>query len=227
MSEQVAKPTALDYATEIAREIQSIVSGSIVTVVNPTTIQIDNGGIISSVRVRDARKGSFADVKITHGGKSKYEDTGAKVVGDSYVYKEQIVANIKEKAIKDIANESTAWDINNISEAYADQHNAVRIHEHPSIHWARAFNANGKVGISVEVQTPNGEQWIAFKKSHAKDTVKVSPAPVIPSGKIIFKIISEEDVDFIIERDNVSIQGTIAQVDKVIARITGNPFSDW
>ncbi len=227
MSEQQVKPTALDYATEIAREIQTIVVGSITTVVNPTTIQIDNGGIISSVRVRDARKGSMADVKITHGGKSKYEDTGAKVVGDAWVREDKgIHVGIKEKAIKEIASESTEWDINNISEAHADQHNAVRIHEHPSLHWSRAYNANGKIGISVEVQTPNAEQWEAFKKSHAKDN-KVSPAPVIPSGKIIFKIISESDIDFEIESDRVSIRGTIEQVNKVIDRITGNPFTDW
>jgi hypothetical protein len=219
MSEQQVKPTALDYATEIAREIQTIVVGSITTVVNPTTIQIDNGGIISSVRVRDARKGSVADVKVTHGGKSKYEDTGAKVVGDSYVYKGQIVANIKEKAIKDIANNSTEWDINNISEGHVDQHNQTRIHEHPTIHWARAFNANGKIGISVELATPNAEQWEALKKD--------SKGKAVPSGKIVFKIISESDIDFDIEHDRLSIQGTIEQVDKVLARITGNPFDTW
>ena len=225
MSEQVTKVEMIDYATEIAREIQSIVSGSTVTVVNPTTIQIDNGGIISSVRVREARKGSLADVKVTHGGKSQYEDTGAKVVGESYTYKGQVVANIKEKAIKEIANQSTDWDIYNISEAHVDDHNRNRIHEHPSIHWSSRYNANGKVGISVEIQTPNAQQWEALKKENGKSDI--TPAPVIPSGKIVFKIISEEDVDFDIEHDRVSIQGTIAQVDKVIARITGNPFSDW
>jgi len=222
MSEQIVRP---DYATAIKCEIGHILPTAIIDVINPTTIQINLDGVISSVRVRDARKGSFADVKVTHGGKSKYEDTGAKVVGDSYIYKDQVVANIKEKAIKEIASESTEWDIDNISEAHADQHNAVRIHSHPSIHWARGHNADGKVGISVEIQTPNAKDWSALKKANGKSDI--SPAPVIPSGKIIFKIISEEDVDFNIDHDRVSIQGTIAQVDKVIARITGNPFSDW
>ncbi len=223
MSEQVEKVAMIDYATAIAREIQSIVSGSIVTVVNPTTIQIDNHGVISSVRVRESRKGSFADVKVTHGGKSKYEDTGAKVVGESYTYKDQVVANIKEKAIKEIASQSTEWDIMNISEAHADAHNNTTIHSHPSIHWARAHNANGKVGLSVELQAPNAKQWEALKIENAKSTTAT-----IPSGKIVFKIISESDIDFDIERESgVAIQGTIEQVDKVIARIMGNPFSDW
>lgn len=225
MSEQVAKPTALDYATEIAREIQSIVSGSTVTVVNPTTIQIDNGGIISALRIRDAKKGSYVDVKITHNGKSKYEDTGAKIVGEAVSTKSGILVTIKEKALKEIASESTDWDIYHISEAHVDEHNDGRIHSHPTIHWASRFNANGKVGISVEVQTPNAEKWEAMKKQHSKS--KITPAPVIPSGKIVFKIISESDVDFSIEHDRVSIQGTIAQVDKVLARITGNPFTEW
>lgn len=224
MSEQVVKP---NYAKAIAEEIQSIVSGSVVTVINDQTIQIDNGGIISAVRVRDARKGSFADVKVTHGGKSKYEDTGAKVVGDSYIYKDKVVANIKEKAIREIASQSSDWDINHISEGYADVFNTYgqKKVDHPSIHYFRPFNANGKVGISVDISTPNAEQWEAMKKANGKSDVH--PAPVIPSGKIVFKIISEEEVDFTIEHDEVNIQGTIAQVDKVIDRITGNPFSDW
>jgi len=223
MSEQVARP---NYATAIAKEIESIVSGSVVTVVSPTTIQIDNGGIISSVRVRDARKGSYADVKVTHGGKSMYEDTGAKVVGEAIKEQEgHVTVNIKEKAIKEIASQSTDWDIYHISEAHVDEHNRNRIHEHPSINWSRAYNANGKVGISVEIQTPNAEGWEGMKKSHAKES-----NAMIPSGKIVFKIISEEDVDFSIDgrsSDRVSVQGTITQVDKFIARITGNPFDTW
>ena len=103
MSEQIVKP---DYANAIAKEIEEVVSGSIATVINQNTIQIDNGGIISSVRVRDSRKGSMADVKVTHGGKSKYEDTGAKVVGEAWVREDKGVhVTIKEKAIKEIARD--------------------------------------------------------------------------------------------------------------------------
>ena len=220
MSEQVVRP---DYATAIAKDIESIVKGSVVTVINPTTIQIDNFGVISSVRVRDARKGSVADVKVTHGGKSKYEDTGAKVVGEAWVREDKGVhVSIKEKAIKEIASQSVDWDIMNISEAHADKHNYKTIHEHPTVHWARAHNANGVVGISVQLETPNAKEWESMKIANAKSTTAT-----IPSGKIVFKIISEEDVDFNIDNDRVSIQGTIAQVEKVIARIMGNPFSDW
>ncbi len=224
MSQTIQSP---DYATVIKCEIGHILPRHIVDVINPTTIQIvSEDGLVSSVRIRDARSGSACDVKVTHGGKSKYEDTGAKVVGEAFTDKDSKPwASIKEKAIKEIASQSTDWDIINISEAHADIHNAKRIHEHPSIHWARGHNADGKVGISVEIQTPNADQWSALKKANGKSDI--SPAPVIPSGKIIFKIISEEDVDFNIDHDRVSIQGTIAQVDKVIARITGNPFSDW
>jgi hypothetical protein len=226
MSEQIEKCEFIEYAKGVAKEIGEIIPSAKVEVINQNTIQIDNDGIISSVRVREVkRKGSYCDVKVTHGGKSKYEDNG-KVVGESWYSKKEnkgeVFVTIKEKAIKAIASESTSWDIDNISEAHADNHNHTRIHEHPTMHWSRSYNANGKVGISVEVQTPNTEQWEAMKKEHGKKTREA-----IPSGKIVFKIISESDVDFDIDNDRVSIQGTIEQVDKVIARIMGNPFTDW
>ena len=49
----------------------------------------------------------------------------------------------------------------------------------------------------------------------------------IPSGKTVFKIISESDVDFDISNNGVRVKGTVEQVNKVIDRIAGNPLSDW
>jgi hypothetical protein len=221
MSEQqVIKVSAGEIvAQEIERIIPSAKATPITADIGDNIIQIDNNGIISAVRIRaPKRSGTASDFKITHGGKSRYEDTG-KVIGD--VYSES--ANIKEKAIKEIVSQSTSWDIDVISECHADKHNYDKhARDHPSIGYARGFNANGEVGISVEISTPNAEQWEAMKKQHSK-----SSNATIPSGKIVFKIISQEDVDFDIRDGRVSIQGTIAQVDKVIARIIGNPFSEW
>lgn len=217
MSQQIQQ---VDFATSIANEIAEV-TGAKTTVINQRTIQIDNDGIISSVRVRDARSGSSVDMKITHGGKSIHEDVGAKIVGDAWTNKDgEVIVDIKEKVIKSITSESTEWDINNISQGHVDAHNHERIHTHPSMGWAGQHNANGEVGISVEIRTPNAEKWEEMKKEN--DTKST-----IPSGKTVFKIVSESDVDFDIDNDDFSIKGTIEQVDKVIARITGNPLVDW
>ena len=108
----------------------------------------------------------------------------------------------------------------NISTAKADEFNATEIRKHPSIGWATPHNEHGKVGISVDIRTPNAESWEAQKiDNRTKHT--------IPSGKTVFKIISESDVDFDISNNGVRVKGTIEQVNKVIDRIAGNPLSDW
>lgn len=220
----IQKPDFSEYAKTIAKEIEEVVPNAKATVINASTIQIDNDGIISSVRVREVqRKGSYADVKVTHGGKSKYEDNG-KVVGEAFASEGKITANIKEKAIKAIASESTSWDITNISEAISDNFNDWRednhAKDHPSIEYSYPYDANGKVGISVRVNVPNAEDWESVKKSNKTKFT-------IPSGKVVMKIISESDIDFKIDDDTVYIQGTVERVQKVIDRITGNPFTDW
>ena len=209
ISEQVK-----DTPTRVAEEISNI-TGATATVINARTIQIDNNGIISSVRVRDSKKGSSCISKITHGG--NWDDIGAKIVGD--VFSNGII-NIRSSTIKAIVSSSSSWDIANISTAKADEFNVTEICEHPSIVWATPHNENGKVGISVEIRTPNAESWEAQKiDNKTKHT--------IPSGKTVFKIISESDADFNISHDRVGVRGTIEQVNKVIDRIAGNPLSDW
>ena len=210
MSQQVS----ITDEQRVAEEISNI-TGATATVINARTIQIDNNGIISSVRIRDSKKGSSCISKITHGG--DWDDVGAKIVGDIFSNGN---INIRSSTIKAIVSSSSSWDIDNISTAKADEFNATKTRDHPSIVWATPHNKNGKVGISVEIRTPNAESWEEQKiENKTKHT--------IPSGKTIFKIISESDADFNISHDRVHVIGTIEQVNKVIDRITGNPLSDW
>ena len=57
ISEQVK-----DTPTRVAEEISNI-TGATATVINARTIQIDNNGVISSVRVRDSKKGRMMSVQ--------------------------------------------------------------------------------------------------------------------------------------------------------------------
>ena len=207
ISEQVK-----DTPTRVAEEISNI-TGATATVINARTIQIDNNGIISSVRIRDSKKGSSCISKITHGG--SWDDVGAKIVGD--VFSNGNI-NIRSSTIKAIVSSSSSWDIVNISTVKADEFNTKRVH--PSIGWATPHNENGKIGVSIDIRTPNAESWEAQKiDNKTKHT--------IPSGKTVFKIISESDADFDVSNNGVRVKGTIEQVNKVIDRITGNPLSDW
>jgi hypothetical protein len=223
---QVQKIDFAEYAKAVKAEIEDVIPSAKVEIINQSTIQIDNNGIISAVKVREVqRKGSSVDVKVTNGG-DRYDDKGAKVVGEGWASNDgkKAVITIKEKAIKEIVSQSSDWDIKFISAGVSDKFNDWRdvgAKEHPSIEYSYPYNADGKVGIQVRVDVPNAEQWESNKKDNETKFT-------IPSGKVVMKIISESEADFSIdERGSFYVQGTVEQVNKVVDRIVGNPLSDW
>lgn len=206
-------------AQAVAKQIEFVVSPAKVTVIDSHTIQIVKDGIVSSVRVREAKKNNQGYV-ITHNGRgSYYEDVYSKQIGTVF----DGVVDINHAKMKKIASVNTEWDNANISEAIARNFNYGEgvVKDHPSIHYVSPYTANG-IGISVNIEVPNADQWEKRKK---KNSTKYP----IPSGKTVMKIISEvPEVDFRTrDRNDIDIFGTPEVVMKVIDRIAGNPLTDW
>lgn len=213
------EPTVVE---QVAEEIRNIVSGSTVSIVDEHTIQIIKDGVISSVRVRPNMRS--AGYKVTHSGKYDWsEDKEAKVIGEAY----NGDIKISKNKINAIASESTKWDRHNVANAMTQNWKADNkdITSHPSIvydYYIIPYTHNEVIGMSAIIETPNTEEWDRMKKRGSEN-----PQHVIPSGKVVMKIITNSDVEAEIQdKGRIRISGTIEQVSEIIKKIAGNPM-EW
>ncbi len=211
-------PTVVD---QVALGIRNIVAGSTVSIVDENTIKIVKDDVISSVRVRPNTRSS--GYKITHSGQGHWsEDKSAKVIGEVI----NNIVTISKNKINKIASESTEWDRYNIATAVTEQwkENNKDNTSHPSFitpYYIKPSVQNG-IGMSVEIATPNNQQWEEMKKRGATNTKHC-----IPSGKMVMKIVAKSDADVEIAGDSkIRVHGTIEQVEKIVKEIAGNPM-EW